>query len=274
MKKDKEVQKKEKEIDNFEDLEVIDLNEEVQPEKKERPKILPDVFRCFCWDIIFGLLLIFASVIGFTTKLFSADFLKTATNIIQDGEADAVASCIEMGITQTVPVASLITFAFVLIIIFSRRKKEMNLDVFGLKQKLAVKQIVFYVVAAIILNVSISYGIKLLPEEWISSYDSSTSYLEICNFWTLLITTGILAPIYEEYFFRGIMVIESRNYWVAAVISSVLFGINHGNWIQSLFAFALGIWFCLENERHNSIKPSLLMHIAINCSTIIMSQIL
>lgn len=261
-----------KEITEFGDLEIIDINEEEQPEKKDKPKILPDVLRCFCWNIVFGLLLIFASIIGFTTKLFSADFLRTATNIIQGGEEDAVASCIEMGIMQTVPVASLITFAFVLIIVFLRRKKELYPDVFGLKQKLAVKQIVFYVIAAIILNVSISYGIKLLPEEWVSSYDSSTSYLEVCNFLALLITTGILAPIYEEYFFRGIMVMESRNYWVAAVISSLFFCISHGNWIQSLFAFALGLWFCLENKRRNSIKPSLLMHIAINCSTIVMSQ--
>lgn len=88
-----------------------------------------------------------------------------------------------------------------------------------------------------------------------------------------VLSTVILAPISEELVCRGIVFKlagkVSPNFWVANIIQALAFGILHGNWIQGTYAFALGIVLGLVYRRFQNIWLCMLLHAALNFSSIL-----
>lgn len=78
--------------------------------------------------------------------------------------------------------------------------------------------------------------------------------------------TCIIAPITEELFFRGMLlkVFSKANQRFAIFSTAVFFGLAHGNIPQFLLAFLLGIFLAHITMKHNSIIPSIIVHIFIN----------
>ena len=74
--------------------------------------------------------------------------------------------------------------------------------------------------------------------------ESAAGAFEGQNPLLLIAATVLLGPVAEEMIFRGMTYRRVKNYlgtgW-AVGISSVLFGIYHGNTIQFLYAAVLGI---------------------------------
>lgn len=241
------------------------------PEQVKADTKFKTVFRCIGWCLLFVALNLLSSVAGFLTELLNSDFLAQAKTVLDDPVE--VEKCVDYGLQHSIPIASAILFFLTGLIVFIRRKKEWKQDLLGIKTKISVKEIVKYLVLAVTINAIISFGINFLPETWVASHAESTSYLVSCNFWALLFSAGILSPICEEYFFRGLCVLESSFFYPALITSSILFAITHGSLIQIFYAFIFGIWFSMEDRKKNSILPSIILHIAINSSTIILSRI-
>lgn len=78
--------------------------------------------------------------------------------------------------------------------------------------------------------------------------------------------TCIIAPVTEELFFRGMLlkVMSKANQRFAIFATAVFFGLAHGNIPQFLLAFLLGIFLAHITMKHNSIIPSITVHIFIN----------
>lgn len=77
---------------------------------------------------------------------------------------------------------------------------------------------------------------------------------------------AILGPITEELFFRG-AVMKGFNFAgqkFAIVFSAFWFAVFHGNILQAMIAFLLGIFFGYLNVKTGSILPSVLLHITNN----------
>lgn len=78
----------------------------------------------------------------------------------------------------------------------------------------------------------------------------------------------ILAPIAEEFIFRGITMELSlkltKRFWVANVIQAVFFGIVHLNLIQGVYAFLLGLLLGVIRRRYDSLIASILGHMMFN----------
>lgn len=72
----------------------------------------------------------------------------------------------------------------------------------------------------------------------------------------------ICAPIFEEIFYRRIILGSLRRYGdtFAIVISAILFGAMHGNFSQFFYAFTLGLIYGYIVVRSNSIIPAILLH--------------
>lgn len=86
-----------------------------------------------------------------------------------------------------------------------------------------------------------------------------------------IVTTVIVAPVFEEIFYRGIVMrnlckVDKK---VAVIASALMFGLAHGNIYQFLLGFTVGIIFALSDIRYNSLIPSILCHILINSHTYI-----
>lgn len=85
----------------------------------------------------------------------------------------------------------------------------------------------------------------------------------------------IIAPILEEYIFRGIVLNSIRSYGdtFAIVTSSILFGIVHGNLIQMPYALVCGLFLGVLAIKAGSIVPGIIIHGFVNTYSTVMSGI-
>lgn len=92
-----------------------------------------------------------------------------------------------------------------------------------------------------------------------------------------LIAYGIASPIVEEGVFRGILYRKCRRYLgqplPAALISALLFGILHGNVVQGVYGFLMGLLLAWFYERYDSFLAPVLVHAASNVSVFVLSEI-
>jgi membrane protease YdiL (CAAX protease family) len=85
--------------------------------------------------------------------------------------------------------------------------------------------------------------------------------------WVLtLIYTAMVAPVLEETIFRKILLDKVRRFGElpAILITSIAFGLFHTNFLQLIYATALGIVFAYVTLKTNTIRYSILMHVMIN----------
>lgn len=82
----------------------------------------------------------------------------------------------------------------------------------------------------------------------------------------------ILAPICEELTFRGLMFRRMREqtpFIHAALFSSLVFGILHGNIVQGPYGFIMSIMFAYSYEKYGSLKAPVLAHMAANLISVV-----
>ena len=88
-----------------------------------------------------------------------------------------------------------------------------------------------------------------------------------------ILSIAILAPISEELLFRGAIqprLIERFNPTIGIIITSLVFGIIHGNPIQIPFAFIMALALGWVSWRTGSLLFSILMHFLNNTSSVIL----
>ena len=84
--------------------------------------------------------------------------------------------------------------------------------------------------------------------------------------------TVLIIPAAEELVFRGLMFAPLRDrlpFWPAAIVSAVMFGVYHGNMLQGIYAFILGIAMAWLYDKFHSIAASYLYHMAANFISIL-----
>ncbi len=101
------------------------------------------------------------------------------------------------------------------------------------------------------------------------------SYLYGGNLFVEILMIGILAPIGEELAFRGLMYRRMRDYmpaWLSIVLSSLIFGVYHGNLIQGIYAFILGLVLAYVYEKFQNIIAPILVHAAANTLSVVITE--
>ena len=92
----------------------------------------------------------------------------------------------------------------------------------------------------------------------------------------MVIGTVIVAPIFEDLLFRGVVYRRLRDYLnvpLAVIISSAAFGIFHGNIIQFLYAAALGFIFAILYEHYGTVLVPILCHLGANLTSEILNYL-
>lgn len=84
--------------------------------------------------------------------------------------------------------------------------------------------------------------------------------------WILFAVTVIIGPIIEELMFRKLMIDRLSRYGdlLAIIVSSIGFGLFHGNFYQFFYAAMLGFILGYIYSKTRNIKYSILMHMIIN----------
>ena len=108
------------------------------------------------------------------------------------------------------------------------------------------------------------------------SYVQVTEALYSADFLVQIICLGILIPVVEELVFRGMMYKRLRYgmpYLPAALYGSIAFGIFHGNLVQMIYAFVLGMLFTYLYEKYGSVKAPILAHVVMNLVSVCATDI-
>lgn len=87
----------------------------------------------------------------------------------------------------------------------------------------------------------------------------------------------LLGPVCEELIFRGVTMSQAKlalPFWLANFLQAALFGLFHMNWIQGIYAFALGLVLGYVCEKGGSIYYSIFFHILFNFWGTVIGQLL
>ena len=113
-----------------------------------------------------------------------------------------------------------------------------------------------------------------IPADLIGDLNSGMSSLTSYPFWLAILVNAILIPILEEVVFRGYLfnrLGKAMPAVVAAVISSVVFGLCHGGLVWAIWAGVTGLVICVVRVKSGSIIPGMIFHIIMNTFGMIVS---
>lgn len=114
------------------------------------------------------------------------------------------------------------------------------------------------------------------PETWQQTNISVKGVMMQEHFTLILLTIILIGPVFEEIFFRGLVYRSLRGGMpelLVIIISSLVFGLWHGNIIQFLYTTVVGILFCLLNLRTGSLLSGIIAHIAFNSASMVSALI-
>ncbi len=86
------------------------------------------------------------------------------------------------------------------------------------------------------------------------------------NTWAIFITMVVMAPVFEEILFRKVVIDRLRLYGdkAAILVSSVVFGLSHGNFYQFFYAFGIGLVFAYMYIQTGKLRYTIIFHMIIN----------
>lgn len=126
-------------------------------------------------------------------------------------------------------------------------------------------------------NALVSILTLYMPENMVGTYDNTKEILNNSSYFMLIITTAIIAPISEEFMHRGVVYNRFKRICppvLAAIISSIIFGIIHMNFVQGsvcVFSWPCGLIYVYE--RYKSIIAPIILHVTANSVSTIVSII-
>lgn len=117
---------------------------------------------------------------------------------------------------------------------------------------------------------NICYGV-MAETELFKNYGQLISKLEGSDNWIMFLYTMLAAPFLEEFVFRGLIFYIGRkgfDFWGANVLQALMFGLYHGNLIQGIYAFVLGLLLGYMAEHRRNMAEPVLLHIVVNATGI------
>ena len=135
------------------------------------------------------------------------------------------------------------------------------------------------IIMGVAVQFFLSYALEFLPipDAIMNDYmEKSSSIVLGGSLFIRILAVAIVAPIVEEVFFRGIILSHFRKVmplWLAVLLSSVMFGVMHGQILWIAYTSVMGILFAAVALREKSIVGSIILHMAINFSGLFIDMI-
>ena len=142
----------------------------------------------------------------------------------------------------------------------------------GFKLKKLHIFIMIYISAYIIGNFVLETLVKIFPNI-LENYSQFDAILSVDNLWLSIITIALLPAIFEELLFRGVIFTSfNKKYgaYIAIIVSALLFGIYHMNWVQGIYAFIFGMALAYIYLKSNSLFLPIIFHFINNLMSVLM----
>lgn len=203
--------------------------------------------------ICLGILLINQLIIGFIAVILGASsvFFKDSNDMSKH-------------IYIIVAIGDFITLSLLYLMFSVYDKKVLIKNIF---KKIEFKEVIYiglFSIGITVILLSLTGILSKLIPSYMNVQDQilsgNSSYLE-------LIITIILIPIYEEIIFRHIIfghLKENYNIVFAVIVQALVFGLAHGNVVQGIYTFLLGIALVLMYMYSNSLVGSIILHMIFN----------
>lgn len=178
-----------------------------------------------------------------------------------------------MSHTSLLYILASILFLLVLLLIYKTTKliQFSGIQKRKLPQNGVMNIIAVGLILGVLLNVLLNVMENIIPAEWLKANQESVGAFQGEHILITLCAVSVFAPIVEELLFRGFlyncMKKLTGQIWISSIITSVLFGVYHGNILQAIYAGALSfimIWFY---EKSQSLAASIIFHGAVNASS-------
>lgn len=147
-------------------------------------------------------------------------------------------------------------------------------------KNITFSQAVFCFALGAAFNLLVSYVLEffwgLFPEDWIESATTVNALLDTDFHWLfLLLSVGIATPIAEEVIFRHgfCRTLSKGNVSLSIILSALIFGIAHGNWIQGTYTFILGLMCAIVLLNTDNLWYPILIHMGLNVTTVISNAV-
>lgn len=114
-------------------------------------------------------------------------------------------------------------------------------------------------------SVALDLILKCFPDV-MSEYESVVDSLVSYNIKSIVFV-ALIAPVVEEIVFRIAMIrlgLCLMPFWIVNIIQAVLFGIYHGNIVQGIYAFLLGLLLGYVFYDSKTLYMSIVLHMGIN----------
>lgn len=136
----------------------------------------------------------------------------------------------------------------------------------------------------IIASFLLAYGLNILAieitaqpffERFAADYNTTITSIVTGDVYIIFLIVGILAPIFEELMYRGVILNEltsARPFLLANLIQAAVFGIMHMNVIQGAYAFVIGFILGYAYKITKSIYMPMLTHFLFNASNLLIAD--
>ncbi len=108
------------------------------------------------------------------------------------------------------------------------------------------------------------------------AYEKASAWLYQPSVGIQIAAIGFLIPVAEELIFRGLGYFRLRwklSFWGAALISALYFGWYHGNIVQGVYAFLLGLLLAGVYEAYHSLWAPVCLHVTANLSSLLFTEL-
>lgn len=173
-------------------------------------------------------------------------------------------------------ITTLMTFVVLLVIMLAKHEK---FKVFFSINKLNIKVIPILVLLGIGMNLFFSGILSLIAEipgitETVQEYGDQSIQLIEENAILNVIVLAILVPILEEIVFRVLplnKMIPRISPIVAVILTSLVFGISHGNIIWAIYTFIFGAVLAVVFLKYKSSLANMIIHSVFNLISVILA---
>lgn len=248
--------------------------------KKTIKNIAYGQFACVGWMLMYSVLEVLAVMALFIYNIehnleFDIKFLELFS-FIEDESLSSTEYSLQvmkglMSLTNEIILPMLIVSGLCLMIVLFIKGKVRKEKYVSTISKNDVSKYVLY---GCTFNLAITLIINLIPQSFMDKYNMSVGLATTGNLFLMIVATGIMGPIAEEITFRHFILQPNRRVSdkYAIIVSAISFGIMHGNVIQGTYTFVLGLLFAREDIKENNLLPSIIMHITINTSSVLISS--
>ena len=174
-------------------------------------------------------------------------------------------------------VTAVLTLPLLIVLFRNDRKKEKAAAVYTAWEPLPAWAYitVFIMGAAACVGLNHLLIFSRLSELLQDSYESTAEILFQGKLIIEILVMGMLVPAVEELIFRGLAYRRMRWYIKpvpAMILSALYFAAVHGNWLQGIYAFIIGLLLAHAYEHTRSVFVPILIHSGANIVSVVISE--